>query len=373
MVRMAALMRTALFIATASVAILIVLATQIIDTAELNAADPKTRSSPGYSSKRNSQLEITPKCRGSIDRGTKWLISAMRADGAVGADIGLAPDLGCTAIVGLAFLSQGNTPHTGPHCEELHLVLNAVLNQIDSLADGEDPSRPPTLVRRKIGRNADLFLATLFLSQLLGESQSYEPEVREALERVVAIVCQTQGKDGTWGNESWAPILGTVLGWECLRATSSCGLKVDASARVAGEALLKKLQEKSEHHGDWMQDFYKRASSVRVLYSQNYREHPAFKRCVERILQFAREDGRPFTNAGGEEYLAFFFVTECLTQGSEVEWQAWYPMVRDKIMRVQNADGSWIGHHCIKDRTFCTAAALLTLQAPNLCLPMSSL
>jgi len=28
---------------------------------------------------------------------------------------------------------------------------------------------------------------------------------------------------------------------------------------------------------------------------------------------------------------------------------------------VQNADGSWSGHHCITGRTFCTAAALNVL------------
>jgi hypothetical protein len=47
--------------------------------------------------------------------------------------------------------------------------------------------------------------------------------------------------------------------------------------------------------------------------------------------------------------------------------------VRDKIIRVQNADGSWTGHHCITARTFCTAAAMLTLQATNLYIPASDL
>jgi hypothetical protein len=122
-----------------------------------------------------------------------------------------------------------------------------------------------------------------------------------------------------------------------------------------------------------MHDFYKHASSVRVLYSMNYREDPAFEQCVKRILEFARRDDRPFTQAGGEEYLSFFLVTECLLQDREAYWNTWYPTVREKLMRVQNTDGSWSGHHCIKDRTFCTAAAVLTLQAPNLSMPTSNL
>jgi len=38
---------------------------------------------------------------------------------------------------------------------------------------------------------------------------------------------------------------------------------------------------------------------------------------------------------------------------------------------VQNGDGSWTAHYCITSRTFCTAAALLVLSAPNRMLPIS--
>src|SRR5262249_1667192 len=160
--------------------------------------------------------------------------------------------------------------------------------------------------------------------------------------------CRTQGPDGTWGDESWAPVLGTVMGWESLRAASSCGMKVEASAQLAGKALFKKLKAKNEDHGDWMQNFYKTASTVPVPYALNYRADPVLQLSVQRILNIAAKDARPFTEAGGEEYLAFFLVTECLLQGKDESWQAWYPTARDKIIRVQNSDGSWTGHHCIK-------------------------
>jgi hypothetical protein len=40
--------------------------------------------------------------------------------------------------------------------------------------------------------------------------------------------------------------------------------------------------------------------------------------------------------------------------------------------RVQNADGSWTGHHCITGRTFCTAAALLVLTADRAPVPLAA-
>ena len=36
-------------------------------------------------------------------------------------------------------------------------------------------------------------------------------------------------------------------------------------------------------------------------------------------------------------------------------------LTAENMERIQNADGSWSGHHCITGRTFCTAAALLVL------------
>jgi hypothetical protein len=295
----------------------------------------------------------------------------MRIDGSVGSDIGKPPDLSCTSMLGLVLLSQGNTPSGGPHSRELQRVLDAVLNMVDSYSESAPASNRQTLVQHKIGRYADVFLATLFLSQVLGEADAADNDVRSSLEKCVAIICRAQGKDGTWGNESWAPVLGTVLGWESLRMSSSAGLRVDASASAAGEALLAKLKATNQQERNWMFDFYKNASSLRVLYSMQYRDDPAFKECVRTLQRIAREDDRPFTHAGGEEFLAFFLVTECLLQDPNPEWRSWYPTVSDKIIGIQNHDGSWSGHHCITDRTFCTAAALLTLQAVNFYIPAS--
>jgi hypothetical protein len=318
--------------------------------------------------------QVSPEGQRSIEHGTRWLLSTMRPDGSISGDIGERPDLSCTAMAGLALVSQGNTPRGGPHSEELSRITDAVLNMVDSIPPGEIHYRQVSLVQRKIGRNADRFLAALFLSQVLGESGDADADVRFALDKLVTEICRTQGPDGTGGSESWAPVLGTVLGWESLRAAHSCGLKVEASAKLVGEALREHLKKSMGSSSEgWMHDFYKDASIIRVLHSMGYRSDPAFKTCVERTLRFAKHDSRPFQLAGGEEYLGFFLVTECFLQQPEAESQEWYPVVSKRIVDQQNADGSWSGHHCITDRTFCTAAALLTLQSANYCLPISNL
>jgi len=313
---------------------------------------------------------MTARSRISIQEGTRWLVDAIHHNG-VGVDESPPPDLSCTAITGLALLSQGNTPQGGVYSREVERLLDIVLRRIEELPENYRPQESVTLVQRKIGRNAELFLSALFLSQMLGESGLWEPEVRKSLQKLVQIISQTQGRDGTWGDESWAPVLGTVLGWESLRASVSCGLTVEASAERAGKALLEKLKGHSEHPNDWMRNFYKEAAAIRVLHSMGYRQDPTFEESVLRIVKLVQEDDRPFIQAGGEEFLAFSLVTESLLQDPRPSWKPWYPTVRDKLIRVQNKDGSWSGHHCITARTFCTAAALLTLQAPNRYLPLS--
>lgn len=304
--------------------------------------------------------------RTSIQRGLTWLTSVIRRDGTVGTDAYQPPDLACTAMVGLTLLSEGSSPQGGAYSRESRRLLYGLLDLVNQRPLQSEALSRVTLVQRKIGMNADLFLATLYLSEVYFESPGDEAEIQQALNRLIRHICLTQGKDGTWGDDSWAPILGTVLGWACLRSASSAGFEIDASAKLVGEALIKKLKTRSQKHEDnWMHNFYKDCSSLRVLYSLNYRDDPVFLESVKRLLTVARTDSRPFELAGGEEYLAFYLVTECLLKEPREDWQTWYPCVRDHLVKQQNGDGSWTGHHCITNRTFCTSAALMTLLATN--------
>lgn len=340
------------------------------ETAPQKSASAASSSATDVSA-RLTTPKLTPACKQSVDRGTRWLISAIRRDGFVGTDIGHPPDLGCTAMVGLALLSQGNTPQAGPHRKELRRVLDAVLAAVDDVNPNLNYPTA-TLVQRKIGNHAHLFIAGIFLSQVLGEAPYAEQEISRALEKLVRVIGGAQKSDGTWGSESWAPVLGTVLGWISLRASSSSGMKIAAASDTTGKALLTHLKG---HLGQesWMHNFYKEAASLRVLFSLNHQEEPIFQEGVKRLIKIVREDARVFNQAGGEEFLAMYLVTECLVSKREKSWEPWYPAVRDGMIRVQNPDGSWSGHHCITARTFCTAAAVMTLQAPTRFLPVSDL
>ena len=73
---------------------------------------------------------------------------------------------------------------------------------------------------------------------------------------------------------------------------------------------------------------------------------------------------RGFGSNGGEEYVSFMMASTSLAAagGAEASVQ-WDSNIRSKLGSLQNADGSWAGHHCITGRVFCTASAILTLTA----------
>jgi hypothetical protein len=68
-----------------------------------------------------------------------------------------------------------------------------------------------------------------------------------------------------------------------------------------------------------------------------------------------------FGNNGGEEYLSYMLTSESLVIEGGQPWEDWNAKMHSRLEKIQSADGSWTGHHCITSPVFCTAAVLQTL------------
>ncbi len=315
-------------------------------------------------------VEITEDSETAMERGLEWLLKYQNRDGGFGQDPRMESDIACTSVVGLVLLSAGNTPDKGIHSEELRDVLDFILRKVRRMGKQDIYPRQDTQVQRKIGRHAHSFFAALFLSQIAGYAGSSSEEAQNALDEVVQVVIRAQGSDGAWGNTSWAPMLGTVMGWVSLRGAFTTGVNISASADRTADHLIAQLGTQQNH---WMHDLYKNSTGVRVLYEMGQGDTAIAQRAYRSILELVSGDDTPFTQAGGEEFLSFHLITEVMLNRGGDEWQTWFGTVRDKLIKVQNRDGSWQGHHCITSRTFCTACAMLVLQAPYRYLPISNL
>ncbi len=306
----------------------------------------------------------------SVRKALAWLKKVFNKDGGCGVDLNQQSDVGCTCMVGLAMMAAGGTCFEGEHQNDLRSVLRFVLNRAEQMPQNNITAASGTQLQNKIGQQAHSFFAALYLSQSLGEQVDPTP-VKAALRKVTDAIVKTQRPDGDWGSESWAPTLGTVMGWVSLRAAASVGLSVGTAPEKTAEHLIQKMSGSLVETQGWMHELYKNASGIRVLYDIEMEENKTAKKAFNDVLRFVKKDNTPFTQAGGEEFLAFHLITETMLKRGGKEWNDWFPVVRDKLIDVQNKDGSWTGHHCITSRTFCTAASILVLTSPYRYLPIS--
>lgn len=319
----------------------------------------------------NGFEERTPASERAVRRGLDWLLKARHRDGGCGVDIGQPADVGCTSLMALALLANGDTPIEGPRSRELRQIAAFLVKTVEAAPEDDVVAAQQTQLQNKIGRHAHTFFAALALSQLAGEGWQIEP-VQAALRKLVAAIVAAQTPDGHWGQQAWAPTLGTVMGWVALRAAHFAGLHVGSSPDATARHLARQMSAGAgAAGGGWMHALYKNATGVRVLYALGQDDQPVARQALQDVLKLVAADDTAFSQAGGEEFLAFHLITETLLQKGGADWRNWFPLVRDKIVAVQNADGSWTGAHCITSRTFCTAAATLVLSAPNRYLPIS--
>ena len=319
--------------------------------------------------KAEVQLEITRESMDSVRRGLEWLKRTEGRKGGHGTDVNQPDDIGCSAMVGLALLANGSTPSQGPDKRHLKRITNYLIGCVDAMPNGNITGKKGTQLQNKIGLQAHTFFALLFLSQVCGEVGIHK-KTGQAVGKLVKTVVGAQSKRGDWGQESWAPTLGTVMGWTSLRSSHFAGFRVGGSPEKTAEYLIGQMKNlgKQQH---WMHSLYKNATGIRVLYAMGKEEEDVAKKAFKDVLKLVTRDNTAFNQAGGEEFLAFHLITETMLQKEGEDWATWFPKVRDKMLDVQNKDGCWTGHHCITSRTFCTAAACLVLSAPNRYLPIS--
>lgn len=316
--------------------------------------------------------EFTAASRTAIRKGTAWLIKAINKDGGAGLDIGTASDVACTSVVGVALLSQGETPMEGEHQRRQRGLMNFLVRRVEAMGVGGSLQSSRSQIEGDLGPYATHIFSTICLSQMLGEAANVD-RCRQALQRLEKYISSNQQSDGSWGDNAWAPRLATACGWIGLRAANFAGIRVSGSSDKAGDYLIRTMPNlgRAWGSGSWYHRLYGTAAGLRVLYALGRDQEDRAVRALSDILALVETNNRAFGGAGGEEYLTFHLMTEMLMQKGGDDWVRWYPTVRDKLIDVQNRDGSWTGHHCITSRTFSTACALMVLSAPNRFLPIS--
>lgn len=342
----------------------------------------------------------------AVEKGAKWLASVQGADGGWGQDGGepsnvrqAVPlesngnDVANTALAALALLRAGDQYR--PNVER---AVDFIMRRVESSpTDGLSITEArQTQVQRKLGPYIDTFVASMLLAQVDGTfAKASNARIRSGLEKCIAKIERNQTKDGSWNaGGGWAPLLGTSLASRSLYAAGQKGIAVDQGVLARADAYTVKNQKDRDSmargrsvgagsgggmgSGDGrgigvVTESVSVTSAAGVALYQDAQALEQLSRTPESREKNAREiaainkklsdskfvDG--YGSIGGEEFFSYLNINDGLKRSGGKEWSEWHSKISQKILKLQNDDGTWAGHHCITGRVAVTSAAILNL------------
>ena len=305
----------------------------------------------------------------AIDRAATWLASVQGADGGWGQDRGNAKgnDVANTAVAALALLRSGKRYQSNVERALVFILKRVEASPADGLAIA-DVQR--TQIQMKLGPYIDTFLTSMLLSEVDGtfSNAAWNTRVRRALQKTIAKIEKNQHTDGSWNiTGGWAPVLGTSLASRSLFQAKSKGVQVEDRVMKRAEDYTVQAFNSTGTRGGAPAEaagvpLYQSAQALEQL-SRTEADRRKNARQIDAIHQQLASasfvDG--FGSIGGEEFFAYLNVSDGLKRANGQEWKKWHLHTTQKIVRLQNDDGTWTGHHCITGRVAVTSAAILNL------------
>ena len=377
----------------------------------------------GEESSENYFTYKTPeKVQQSVDVGLAWLARAQNENGGWGAgtharqDIidphAVAADPATTAMVAMAMLRSGSTLSSGEYAGRLGNALDYLMRAIErsEMSSLNITDQTGTQIQIKLGANIDVILTAQFLSNMLdyvGHDEQLKKRVKKDLDICVSKIQRAQDSHGNIAGAGWAGVLQSSFATNALESAQSKGATVDkeslnrsrdsqknnynastgdvktdmgagvmlysvsGSARASAKEARKVEEEisKAKRDGKLSQDAPASASNLKKIgfdeddamkYATAYQVYQSAK------VQAQREDVMDgFGSNGGEEFLSYLQTGESMVIGKDDAWKNWYDNISGRMLKIQNDDGSWSGHHCITSPVFCTATSVLILSINN--------
>ncbi len=377
----------------------------------------------GEESSENYSIYKTPeKVQRAVDTGLSWIIEAQHENGGWGAGTHARQDItdphavhtdpATTAMVAMALLRSGTTLTSGAYSENLRRALDHLLNAVETSPENNIniTTETGTQIQTKLGNNIDVILTSQFLSNIqsyLGHDAALKTRVKKCQNICVNKIQNAQQGNGSIAGSGWAGVLQSSFAANALEAAEANGAGVDK------EALAKAREFQKNNYNPKTGDVNTALGAGVVLYSVTGSVRASAKeaRKVEEEVSRAKHEGRlaptavptaenlekigfdsddalkyatayqvyesakveaqredvmsGFGNNGGEEFLSYLQTGESMIINKDDSWQNWYDNMSGRLLKIQNEDGSWNGHHCITSPVFCTATCLLILAVNN--------
>ena len=369
---------------------------EVIETSEVSKNPPQTPPN------ELPPLKLTPEQ--AADKGIQWLVSVQGANGGWGQDGGGTSfvrvgenlesngnDVANTAIAVLALVESGHAANEGAHGKAVRRGLEFILDRIE--ASPEEglavTAVTGTQIQRKLGPFIPTFLVARLLAEIDGEidDAKLSRRVRAGLEKCVRKIEDNQQDDGSWNvSGGWAPILGTSMASRSLAIAKD--KKIDVSEMVMARVddytknSAKPAAPPALAGGRGVAGGVGRFATAEIV-ADGASAGVALYKGAQMLEQLSRTEEdreankdeiavvtkqlasgrfvRGFGSYGGEEFFSYLNISDSLRRTGGKEWRDWNDQIKPTLVRLQNEEGSWAGHHCITGRVAVTGAAVLTL------------
>lgn len=355
----------------------------------------------------------------SLESGLRFLMKAQHRNGGWGAGShsmqhvrdphAVQTDPATTAMVGMAILRSGSTLSSGEYSTELNRALEYLLETVEQAPDDQQKitKLAGTQIQTKLGDNIDAVLAAQFFNNVLSLDQlnaADRARIKKSLAACVSRIEANQAADGSLKGDGWAGVLQSSFANQALESAQLNEVVVDTKKLQAA----REFQKRNYDSESGKVDTDRGAGVVLYAVSGSVRASAKEARKARTLIEDAKREGKlaptaevsqealeeigvsrdeasrlvtgynvyesarnkaqedevlsGFGNNGGEEFLSFLQTGESLVIGGGNDWKTWYDDTAGRIIRIQNEDGSWSGHHCITSPVFCTATCLLILS-----------
>jgi hypothetical protein len=323
-----------------------------------------------------------------------------------------ASDPASTAMTCMALMRCGHNWTNGAYKTQFEQGINFLLQATEQYA--QHPTTITDLTntqpQRKLGANIDVVLTAQCLSNALHylpNADKRTDRLKKSLDICVKKVQAAQNDDGSFKGNGWAGVLQSSFANNALEAAQQQGAEVDkkvldrsrdyqksnydtrtgdaktdmgagvvlysVSSSGRGSAVearaAKDEIKKAKKAGKLKEDAEINAENLRtagVDEAKALKYATAYEVNTQANAKAQSADVMTgFGNNGGEEFLSFLQTGEGMIVAQDDKWEKWYDNVSGTIIKIQNQDGSWNGHHCITSPVFCTATCLLVLSVPN--------
>ncbi len=329
---------------------------------------------------------ITPRTVQAIDKGLKYLVRTQRADGSWlnSGSYGSYPAV-MTSLAGLALLSSGSTPETGPYAKNVRKAMLYVLRLAEANNDG--------LIAGPGGEGRSMYghgFSMLFLAQCYGMdlNSDFAKRIRDVLHKAVELTARSQsdlgaqeGHAGGWiytpdGKADEGSV--TVTQLQALRACRNVGVKVPRSTIERAVAYLKFCQQadggicySARSRGQSRPAIS--AAAIACFYAAGVYDRVTGGggeegKMVERLVAYCKDKVRVDGSGDGHYFYTHYYMAQGMYQRGGEDWRGYFPQIRDRLLSIQNPDGSWMGDSV--GTTYGTAMACVILQLPYAYLPI---